>query len=164
MKRFSGEKPELLKAWKQWATAELLAQRKMPPVGETPARHDTSTWGPFLIKLLDGDAAELFEEADLEVEYAIENGHKKVWKLLEDCYPYKVEVDKKLEAYEEKRQFTLVKGELPRSVANRFRKLQKKCKTYGLEDDEETKGADYLAILKVSDNQRGVILGAAQQS
>ena len=28
--------------------------------------HDTSTWGPFVVNKLDGDAAEISEDADLE--------------------------------------------------------------------------------------------------
>ena len=44
--------------------ASLLSREKK---GDPPA-YDTSTWGPFVIKQLDGDAAELFEDADLEEE------------------------------------------------------------------------------------------------
>ena len=60
------------------------------------------TWGPFLIKLCDGEAAELFEDADIEAEYGVEKGHLKVWKELEEAFPYKERVDKKLEVQKEK--------------------------------------------------------------
>ena len=63
-KRFSGDKPEEFKIFKSNVMASLLSREKK---GDPPA-YDTSTWGPFVIKQLDGDAAELFEDADLEEE------------------------------------------------------------------------------------------------
>ena len=51
-KYFDGSKPEELKSWKMTVSAGLLSQSKKDGV------HDTSTWGPFIIKFLRGEAAE----------------------------------------------------------------------------------------------------------
>jgi hypothetical protein len=93
-KRFSGADPEQYKTFKSNMMASLLARDKKQ-FGEGPPQHDTTTWGPFIIKQLDGDAAEIFEEADLEADYAIPNGHRKVFKELEDMFPQKNKVETK---------------------------------------------------------------------
>ena len=68
-KRFNGEDPEKLRGWKARATAKLLSTPK-----KSDGTHDRSTWGPFLIELLDGEAAELFFEEDVEAEYGPSRG------------------------------------------------------------------------------------------
>ena len=60
--RFSGEDPEALKKWKNWVEAELLSQWRKGRPGEKT--HDRTTRGPYINKLLDGDAVDLFEESE----------------------------------------------------------------------------------------------------
>ena len=97
-KYFDGSKPEELRGWKQTISAGLLSQTKKD------GAHDTSTWGPYIIKFLRGEAAEIFEEEDIE-KYAVRDGHRLVWAELEREYPYKQPLEKKLEVLAERRNF-----------------------------------------------------------
>ena len=156
-KRFSGADPEQYKTFKSNMMASLLARDKKP-YGDGPPQHDTTTWGPFVIKQLDGDAAEIFEEADIESEYAIADGHRKVFKELEDKFPQKNKVETKQGLMKLKREFRHEKGETMKATVGRFKEIIKKLKKNGNTYDDESLGDDFMHILGIDKQQRANIL------
>ena len=117
--KFDGSAPDQLKMWKQTIMANLLSTQKKD------GRFDTSTWGSYILARCRGEAAELFEEVDIEEAYAIEGGHKLVWKELVDTFPFKEEADRKQEVLREKREFRRKPGEKSRDTIRRFKKLSR---------------------------------------
>lgn len=83
-KYYDGLKPEKYWPWKQTVQAYLLPRKK-----ETDGTHDTTTWGPHIIKFLKGDAAAIFEDADIESRYSIRDGQRVVWTIVDEAYPKK---------------------------------------------------------------------------
>ena len=158
VRRFNGDGPKAsaeYKVWKKWAKAWM--------VGQTARGVPVEALGPILFTLLDGTAAAVLEDVDIE-ELNKTGGEKVLLNLLDKRYPEPDKQDQIGAVLDEAFSIRMTRSERTADYTGRVQAMFQKAERAEVKLPSIAKGYLVLRGMNLSIDRRAVVLAAANRN